>query len=137
VRPDHTRELSLDRSKPEASVNPTVAEQIVSQRKPCSVIKDQITRVSSVKGAHLRTCHVRDRRNLWAVRAIEERTIAEDRGEPTKPCLLLRIDGLKVCSVIILDAKSESDPACVKTSLNDAILFRIAGGFDDALCRWR
>jgi hypothetical protein len=29
------------------------------------------------------------------------------------------------------------DPACVKTAFNDMILLRLAGGFDDALCRWR
>jgi hypothetical protein len=29
------------------------------------------------------------------------------------------------------------DPDCVKTVLNDMILQRFGGGFDDALCRWR
>jgi hypothetical protein len=34
-------------------------------------------------------------------------------------------------------SQSASDPACVKTAFNDMILLRVAGGFDDALCRWR
>ena len=33
--------------------------------------------------------------------------------------------------------RSAFDPACVKTAFNDMILLRFAGGFDDALCRWR
>jgi hypothetical protein len=33
--------------------------------------------------------------------------------------------------------RSASGPDCVKTVLNDMILQRFGGGFDDALCRWR
>jgi hypothetical protein len=36
-----------------------------------------------------------------------------------------------------LPPRSAYDPACVKTAFNDMILLRFAGGFDDALCRWR